>query len=237
MKQISIIIPCYNEEENLKHIIEKSENLFEKNNDIEVILVDNGSTDNTYEMLKEILNGRQHFIKLIRVKSNIGYGHGIMSGVNSASGEVIAWTHADLQTDPIDVIAAFQVFINHPQFPKCIMKGRRVGRKFFDTMFTVGMSLLSSFLLRVSLSDVNAQPKMFHRDFLKKLPKPPLDFSLDLYLLYQARVHNYPILEHQVSFGKRLFGESKGGGTLKGKLKLIQRTWKYMLKLKLELKP
>ena len=54
---------------------------------------------------------------------------------------------------------------------------------------------------------------------------------------YQARVHNYPILEHQVNFGKRLFGESKGGGTLKGKLKLIQRTWKYMMKLKLELKP
>jgi len=237
MKQISIIIPCFNEEENLKHIFEKSENLFGKNNDIEVILVDNGSTDNTYKMLRDMLNGQQHFIKVVRVKSNIGYGHGIMSGVNSASGEVIAWTHADLQTDPIDVIVAYQTFINHPQYPHCIMKGRRVGRNLFDAMFTAGMSLLSTVLLRVPLSDVNAQPKMFHRNFLKKLPNPPLDFSLDLYLLYQARVHKYPILEHQVHFGKRLYGESKGGGTLKGKLKLIQRTWKYMLKLTLELEP
>ena len=60
MKQISIIIPCFNEEENLKHIFEKSENIFGKNNDIEVILVDNGSTDNTYEMLRDMLNDQQH---------------------------------------------------------------------------------------------------------------------------------------------------------------------------------
>ena len=102
-------------------------------------------------------------------------------------------------------------------------------------IFTAGMSLLSTFLLRIPLSDVNAQPKIFHKNFLKKLPNPPLDFSLDLYLLYQARVNKYQILEHHVNFGKRLYGESKGGGTLKGKLRLIQRTWKYMIKLKREL--
>ena len=117
MKQISIIIPCFNEEENLKHIFKKSENLFGKNNDIEVILVDNGSTDNTYEMLRDILNGQQHFIKVVRVKSNIGYGHGIMSGVNSASGEVIAWTHADLQTDPGDLLEGLKMLreISNPE--------------------------------------------------------------------------------------------------------------------------
>ena len=86
--------------------------------------------------------------------------------------------------------------------------------------------------MSVKLSDINGQPKMFHRSFLEKLPEPPLDFSLDLYLLFQARYHGIPILEHPVRFRRRLHGVAKGGGTLKGKWKLILRTWNYMLKLK-----
>jgi len=232
---LSVIIPCYNESENISVIFNKL-SLFD--NDVEIVFVDNGSTDSTSERISEkIAEINSSNIKCVKVTTNIGYGHGIMSGVYSASGEVLSWTHADLQTDPSDVLEAYKKYIVHPRYPDCILKGRRVGRNFFDEMFTAGMSLLSSVLLRVPLSDVNAQPKMFHRNFLKKLPKPPPDFSLDLYLLYQARIHKYPIVEQQVYFGKRLFGKSKGGGTLRGKLKLIRRTWKYMLKLKRELEP
>ena len=229
MYLMSVIIPCYNESDNITAIFNKL-SLFDNN--VEIVFVDNGSTDNTAERISnKVAEINRINIKCISVSTNIGYGHGIMSGVNNASGEVIAWTHADLQTDPTDVLEAYNKYIAHPQYPDCIMKGRRVGRNLFDRMFTTGMSLLSTALLRVPLSDVNAQPKMFHRNFLKKLPNPPLDFSLDLYLLYQARIHKYPILEHHVNFAKRLYGESKGGGTLKGKLKLIQTTWKYMIKL------
>jgi len=232
---LSVIIPCYNESENISVIFNKL-SLFD--NGVEIVFVDNGSTDNTAERISEkIAKTNSSSIKCVSVTKNIGYGHGIMSGVNSASGEVLSWTHADLQTDPLDLLEAYKIYIAHPRYPHCILKGRRVGRNFFDAMFTAGMSLLSTILLRVPLSDVNAQPKVFHRNFLKKLPNPPRDFSLDLYLLYQARIHKYQILEHQVHFGKRLYGESKGGGTLKGKLKLIQRTLKYMLKLKRELGP
>ncbi len=235
MYYLSVIIPCYNESENISVIFNKL-GLFD--NDVEIVFVDNGSTDSTSERISEkIAEINSNNIKCVTITKNIGYGHGIMSGVNNASGEVLSWTHADLQTDPSDLLEAYKIYIAHPRYPHCILKGRRVGRKFFDAMFTAGMSLLSTVLLRMLLSDVNAQPKMFHRNFLKKLPNPPRDFSLDLYLLYQARIHKYPILEHQVHFGKRLYGESKGGGTIKGKLKLIQRTLKYMLKLTRELGP
>ena len=235
MYYLSVIIPCYNESENISEIYNK---LSRFDNDIEIVFVDNGSTDNTAERISEkIAETNSSNIKCVTITNNIGYGHGIMSGVSSASGEVISWTHADLQTDPSDLLEAYKIYIAHPQYPHCILKGRRVGRNLFDAMFTAGMSLLSTILLRVPLSDVNAQPKVFHRNFLKKIPNPPQDFSLDLYLLYQARINKYPILEHQVHLGKRLYGESKGGGTLKGKLKLIQRTLKYMLKLTRELEP
>ena len=235
MNPLSIVIPCYNEASNLIRIIEKIDQIHQQNPEVEIVIVDNGSTDSTPEVLKELIEPRMHFITRHRIEKNQGYGHGIVSGIRIAKGEVLSWTHADLQTDPLDVIHAYQEFIENPMCPDCILKGRRVGRNFFDTMFTAGMSVLSTLLLRVPLSDVNAQPKMFHRNFLGQLTDAPMDFSLDLYLLYQARTNNYLILEHPVHFGKRLHGEAKGGGSLKGKWKLILRTWKYMLRLKREL--
>ena len=236
MYVLSVILPCYNESSNIVGIISSIKSALQGRNDVEIILVDNGSTDSTPQVMEQALQGEHNKqFKTLRIEKNIGYGHGIMEGVRIASGEVIAWTHADLQTDPGDVLEAYKIFIDHPEYPNCILKGRRVGRNPLDTLFTGGMSILSTLLLREHFSDVNAQPKMFHRNFLEKLTESPKDFSLDLYLLYQARVQKYQILEHHVNFGKRLFGESKGGGTLKGKLRLIQRTWKYMIKLKREL--
>ena len=236
MYVLSVILPCYNESSNIVGITSSIKSALQGRNDVEIILVDNGSTDSTPQVMEQALQGEHNKqFKTLRIEKNIGYGHGIMEGVRIASGEVIAWTHADLQTDPADVLEAYKIFVDHPEYPNCILKGRRVGRNPLDALFTGGMSILSTLLLREHFSDVNAQPKMFHRNFLEKLTESPKDFSLDLYLLYQARVQKYQILEHHVNFGKRLFGESKGGGTLKGKLRLIQRTWKYMIKLKREL--
>ncbi len=236
MGNLSIVIPCFNEADNLSTIYRKLDSLHKLKTDVEIVLVDNGSEDDTPLLMEDHLVMRKQFVKLLRIKKNVGYGHGIMEGVRFSSGDVIAWTHADLQTDPADVLKAYQTFVTHPEYPNCILKGRRVGRNPIDALFTVGMSLISSILLSVRLSDVNAQPKMFHRRFLEKLPEPPLDFSLDLYLLYQAKIHNLKILEYPVRFGKRLYGEAKGGGgTFQGKWKLICRTWNYMLKLKHDL--
>jgi len=229
--KLSIIIPCYNEAQNIPSLFNKIENI--KGSDIEIILVDNGSTDETAAVLaNEIDKQNKTFIKIIRVERNIGYGHGIMSGVRAARGDIISWTHADLQTDPTDVVNAYLFYIEDYRYKNSILKGKRVGRNLFDAFFTFGMGVLSSILMGVKLSDINAQPKMFHRKFIDIINTTPDDFSLDLYFLYQAKVNGYQILEYPVHFGKRLHGEAKGGGTLKGKWKLVKRTWAYMKELK-----
>jgi dolichol-phosphate mannosyltransferase len=228
--KLSIVIPCYNEAENIPTLVQKLEAV--NDTDIEFILVDNGSTDKTTAVLSKELDNKSSLIKSMHIEQNIGYGHGIMTGVKETKGDVIAWTHADLQTDPIDVVNAYSTFIKKPHYEKYVLKGQRVGRNIFDEFFTFGMGVLSSLLMREKLSDINAQPKMFHRSFLEKLAYPPDDFSLDLYLLYQARINGYEILEYPVFFSKRIHGEAKGGGTLKGKWKLIKRTWVYMNELK-----
>lgn len=97
------------------------------------------------------------------------------------------------------------------------------------------MSLLASLTLRARLFDINAQPKMFHRSLLDRLPNPPNDFSLDLFLLYTARRLGLTVLEQPVDFSARKHGEAKGGGTLAGKWRLIRRTYTYILTLRREL--
>jgi len=234
MLKLSIVIPCYNEAGNIPLLVNKLESI--KDKEIEVILVDNGSTDETTAIIARELSDKQPFLKSVFVAQNIGYGHGIMTGVKEATGDVIAWTHADLQTDPTDVMNAYSRYIQNENYEKYILKGKRVKRNLLDAFFTFGMGLLSSFLMRVKLSDINAQPKMFHRSFLENMENAPDDFSLDLYLVYQARVNGYHIIEYPVHFGKRLHDEAKGGGSLKGKWKLIKRTWAYMKVLKEKLR-
>ena len=233
MTKLSIIIPCFNEAKNIPALIKKIDPIIDEN--IEVILVDNGSTDKTGEIIELELLNRNSVLKSISVSKNIGYGNGIMRGVKEAKGEIIAWTHADLQTDPADVIDAFSDFQKNPNHKACILKGKRIGRNLFDSFFTFWMGVLSSILMGVRLNDINAQPKIFHRSFLERMDDAPDDFSLDLYLLYQAKANGFNILEYPVYFGKRLHGQAKGGGSLLGKWKLIKRTWYYMNELKQKL--
>jgi len=200
------------------------------NDNVEIILVDNGSTDNTFESLLS-LSLPSNLIP-VRVEKNIGYGNGILYGLNLAKGEVISWTHADLQTDVSDVIKGFKKFENELLNKKCMVKGERKNRNLIDFFFTFSMGAYSSILLNKWMYDINAQPKIFHRSFLEEFENPPLDFSLDLYLIYFFKLRNIKVKTFPVIFKNREYGEAKGGGTIKGKIKLIIRTLKYIHKLK-----
>lgn len=233
--KLSIIIPCYNEEKNIPSIVNR---LSEMNiSGIgEVLLVDNGSTDNSNTVLKE-LTKPFHYIKVVDVPINKGYGYGILEGLKQASGDVLSWTHADMQTDPQDVLKAYDLYSENltKYNNEIFIKGRRKNRNKFDEFFTWGMQVIASILLKEPLNDINAQPKLFSRKFYESLvTNAPHDFSLDLYFLYHAK-KDATIIDFPVYFAKRLHGEAKGGGSFKGKMKLIKRTLLYMLQIKKEI--
>ena len=233
MIELSIIIPCYNEGESIKTLFAKVLKVISIKDGVEIIFVNNGSTDNTQETLLALIkNSNYQFLKCVKVEINKGYGYGILQGLNAANGEILAWTHADLQTNPIDIIDAYNKYEILLKENKCIVKGNRKNRNFFDNFFTFGMSCFASLILCKKVWDINAQPKIFNRTFFYSLKNPPFDFSLDLFILYSAIKNNINIKSFPVLFEKRLFGQAKGGGTLKGKFKLIKRTLIYILKLK-----
>ena len=83
--QLSIVVPCYNEVLNLPNIFAKFDDILAKRTDIEVILVNNGSTDNSAQVFeKEISARKEKNIKLVNVMQNQGYGYGILSGLEQA---------------------------------------------------------------------------------------------------------------------------------------------------------
>jgi glycosyltransferase involved in cell wall biosynthesis len=230
--KISLVIPCYNEAANLRLLLERCKLVTQKS-DAEVILVDNGSTDDTREVLKQLLNYYPG-CRSIRIDKNQGYGFGILSGLRAAKGEILAWTHADLQTDPQDTLAGLEMFDDHGT--DLFVKGRRYGRPLGDRFFTVAMSVFETTLLRAPLWDINAQPTMFSRAFFETWDEPPLDFSLDLYAYYQARRASLTVRRFPVRFGERAYGMSHWNIDWRSKLKFIRRTAHYSMALRKNLK-
>lgn len=228
--KLSVIIPCYNEEKNIPFIFETLSKIV--NDNIEIILVNNGSTDNSQEILQALCSNNQSF-KICHVPVNQGYGYGILQGLNMATGEILAWTHADLQTDPEDIIIAYNKYYSSTFTDNFIVKGKRKNRRFSEAFFTFGMQIIAFLFLKVYMDDINAQPKIFSRNFYETYikNKAPYDFSLDLFLLYTAKTNNYFIKTLPVFFKKRLYGEAKGGGSFKTRIKLIKRTFSYIKQL------
>jgi|TARA_B100001964_G_scaffold186771_1_gene207539 glycosyltransferase involved in cell wall biosynthesis len=227
--KISLVIPCYNEKQNLPRLIERCETLVSKHS-IEVILVDNGSTDSSSEVIEEY-----PFIKLVRIEENQGYGYGIIQGLTQATGDILSWTHADLQTDPNDLIRGLVYFKTSKNPEKLFVKGNRKGRPILDNIFTVGMSLFETLLLQRLMWDINAQPTIFHKSFFHTWSNPPKNFSLDLFAYFMAKNSKIEVQRFPVRFSKRLYGVSNWNMNLTGKYKFIKRTLSYSFSLKRKL--
>lgn len=226
--RFSLVIPCYNEADNLPLLLERCKELVVRTG-IEVVLVDNGSIDSTSEVLKNLLPIYPG-CRSIRLESNQGYGFGILSGLKAAKGELLGWTHADMQTDPQDALLGLELFEKYGD--DIFVKGRRYGRPFMDVVFTVGMSLFETFLLARPMWDINAQPTIFSRRFFESWITPPDDFSLDLYAYYQAQKFGLKVHRFPVRFGERAHGISHWNVNWTAKRKFIYRTVDFSFQLK-----
>lgn len=102
MKKISMIVPCYNEEQNIKLFYEEVKNVYKENKNykIEIIFVDDGSKDNTLKELKEVVKNKDFKIKVLSFSRNFGKEAAIYAGLENATGDYILFIDADLQQHP-----------------------------------------------------------------------------------------------------------------------------------------
>ena len=226
---VSIVIPCYNEADNISNLFSLwRESIKGKN--IEVIFVNNGSQDKPQDIFKELQSKNiDSQIKVLNLKQNKGYGGGIQEGLNIANGEILSWCHADNQVSVKDIISLIDAYIIKNN-EKLIIKGKRQKRSFFDNFFTKSMGRAVKLATGFNLTDINAQPKVFNKNAYDKNKNYSTDFLFDLDFLLNAVIIGFDILEINVTNLDREFGQAKGGGTFFGKIRLSFRTLFYLIK-------
>ena len=233
MIKYSVVVPCYNEAGSIPEMLGIFDG-FMHNGEWELILVNNGSTDNT-AFLETDMKARYPFLVWVNILENKGYGHGIYTGLSCAKGTIIGYTHADLQTDPNDVKKAIATYKELSTSTPLFIKGLRKGRSAGERIFSLGFEMLAYMILKYKLKEINAQPTLFSVTLMKHLKNPPLHWGFDLYVYIIARKNNYTIKRFDVFFPKRKHGASKWHKGFLSKINFSRKLLKYSFKLKKEI--
>ena len=149
--------------------------------------------------------------------------------MKSAKGIYVGWTHADMQTDPYDLLRGLEIIESFSKDSKVYVKGIRTGRGFLDNFYFRNVTFESALLL--ALLGYQCTPNIFHRDLLEFNDSSPDDFSFDLFYYFLALKKKYKLIRFKVEFNKRLFGKSKWNINWNSRLKFIKRTILYSFKL------
>ena len=224
--KLSVVLPCYNEAENIPLVLAAYEKVWPEF-PAELVLVNNGSTDNSAEVLEREI-ARFPFARTVLVPVNRGYGYGVMAGLRAARGEVLGVSHADMQCSPRDLFRAYAALADSHA---TLIKGKRSGRAFGPALITTVMAACATSVLGMRLTDINAQPKVFHRSLLQRMDLPPDGFELDLYIMYTAKAAGWRINTIPVTFGERAYGVSKWAFSLRSRRKHMESTLRYIFSL------
>ncbi len=236
MVKLEIVIPAYNEEKNIPELVSRVLSAAQKfqfsKDDFKLLLVNNGSTDQSQAVIEKILQDQKisDWVRAITIEKNQGYGFGILQGLRQTQAEWVGWTHADLQCDPANIFIGYLMAALQKDRP-VLVKGRRKARHAKDRLVSQVFALMCRIFLNLKISELNAQPKIFHRDLLKKMINPPHDFALDLYLLYISQKSKTDVLEFDVYFPSRIHGSSKWAAHFVSRYKTIFKMLRYIIAL------
>jgi len=205
--KLSIVIPVYNEEENIPKLYEELKAVLEKlPYDYEIIFVDDGSTDRSYEILKEI-SQKDKKVKVIRFRRNYGQTAAMYAGFQHAEGDVIITMDGDLQNDPRDIPKLLEKIEEGYD----IVSGWRKNRK--DNFLTRTLpSKVANWLISkvtgVELHDYGCTLKAYRKEVAKNYR---LYGDMHRFLPAVAKSFGAKITEVVVNHRPRLYGKSKYG--------------------------
>jgi glycosyltransferase involved in cell wall biosynthesis len=205
--ELSIVMPCYNEESAIGYTIPKLATAFEKAGyRLELVAVDNGSRDRTGEVLRE-LAVKYPSVTPHRVEVNEGYGNGILRGIAVARAPWIGMIPADGQVDAEDVVRLYEAAVaaGRPVLAKARRRFRMDGlaRKIVSISYNLFVRLLWP---KLESLDINGTPKLLPRQYLLDMQLESKDWFLDPEIMVKAHYLGLPVLEFNV------FGRLRGSG-------------------------
>jgi len=203
--KVSIVIPCYNEEESITRVLEKVE-LVSLPLEREVIVVDDGSTDNSVEAVS-----RFKFVKLVRHEVNRGKGAAIKTGVEYASGDMVVIQDADLEYDPESIPDLIKPLIEGEADMVLGSRFRRrvIGMSISHYIGNKALSLAGSVLLGVHITDIMTEHKAFTKAAYGKIDLASSGFEVEAELVAKFASMGMRIVEIPIPYRKRPFGQAK----------------------------
>ena len=207
--KVSIIIPFFNEEKTIEKIIEKVLNL--KDINLEIIVIDDGSSDLSKDILEKKLKNKINI--LILNEKNYGKGYSIRKGIKVATGDVLIIQDADLEYDPSDYYKLIKPF--KEGFADVVYGSRFIGTEekrvlyFWHTLGNKILTFLSNIFTNLNLTDMEVCYKAFKAEVIKEIDLEENRFGFEPEITAKIAKKNLRIYEVGVKYFGRKYIEGK----------------------------
>jgi glycosyltransferase involved in cell wall biosynthesis len=229
MPSISLVLPAYNEAENIEPMVEEATPALEANADeYEIIVVDDGSADDTAAVTRRVMESHPH-VRLVEHPVNQGFGAAVFSGFTSAEKDWIFYTDADRQF----VLSELERFVPYMDEADLIA-GYRAPRRdpFMRVFYGKGWSALCTLVFGYTVRDVDCGFKLFRREIIQSLA-PTIGsrgatFSIEW--LVRAKRAGYRFVELPVTHRPRVVGSQTGAN-----INVITRAFRELVQVRVQL--
>jgi glycosyltransferase involved in cell wall biosynthesis len=221
---VSVFFPCYNEQDNIAALIEKTISVLEKlDADFELIIVDDGSSDCTARIADEMAQ-KDDRVKAVHHQSNLGYGEALKSGFKAATKELVFYTDGDGQFD-IGEMPPLLPMLKEFDIVSCYRINRKdsIMRKINGWAWTK----LVCRLFGMKVRDIDCAFKLYKREIFDKIKMSSSGALIDTEILARAVREGYTITQKGVHHYPRTAGEQTGAN-----LKVILRAFKELFELR-----
>jgi dolichol-phosphate mannosyltransferase len=210
--KLSVIIPCYNEMATLQRCIASVMRIGGDNLTLEIIIVDDCSTDDSLS-IANALAARHQGIRVLQHAENMGKGAAIRTGISEAVGDFVAIQDADLEYDPQDLLRLVgplmagkaDVVIGS----RFLSSGAHRVLYFWHSAGNKFLTLLSNMLTDLNLTDMECCYKVFHRETLKDIVIEENRFGFEPEIVAKMSNKRLRIYEMSVSYDGRTYAEGK----------------------------
>jgi len=201
----SIIAPAKDEAGNISEFTEKCiSGITEKSIHAEILIIDDGSTDNTREEIQKAVRKYPHIVRGFSHRKNEGITKALKTGFTNAHGEYLIWISPDLEADPAEII---RLFIEKFQQGFDVVAGFRKSRKDGKSLASWIYNKATDYLFKINFKDKN-WVKGFHR---KCLPSISFRFDWHRFILVMLHKEGFKIAQVETGWSRRKYGKSKFG--------------------------
>jgi glycosyltransferase involved in cell wall biosynthesis len=205
--KLSVIIPVYNEVESIREIVRRVQKVRLAN---EIVIVDDGSTDGTRDLLAE-LDGRRS-VRVIFHEQNQGKGSAVRTGISNARGDVLLIQDADLEYDPQDYPSLLKPItegVADVVYGSRFLGGPRRVTMFWHMIANQLLTLTTNLLFDTILSDMETGYKVFRREVLNGITLRAKRFDFEPEFTAKMLKRHVRIFEVPITFNPRDYSEGK----------------------------